>query len=58
VDQAWSDPGAWTRMSILNTARCGCFSSDRAVSEYCGEIWQVKPVQVEHTAERPVNHSI
>jgi starch phosphorylase len=58
VDQVWSDPGAWTRMSILNTARCGCFSSDRAVSEYCREIWHVNPVQVEHAAERTVNHYI
>ncbi|MEA3243219.1 MAG: glycogen/starch/alpha-glucan phosphorylase [Pseudomonadota bacterium] len=55
VDRVWSDPGAWTRMSILNTARCGRFSSDRAVSEYCSEIWHVNPVQVEHTAERPVD---
>ena len=43
-------------MSILNTARCGRFSSDRAVSEYCGEIWHVNPVQVEHTDERPVDN--
>jgi starch phosphorylase len=55
VDQVWGDPGAWTRMSILNTARCGRFSSDRAVSEYCGEIWHVEPVPVERTAERPVD---
>ena len=47
VDQVWSDPDAWTRRSILNTARCGCFSSNRAVSEYCSEIWHVTPVQVE-----------
>jgi len=51
VDRVWSDPGAWTRMSILNTARCGRFSSDRAVSEYCSEIWHVNPVQVEHRAK-------
>ena len=56
VDRVWQEPGAWTRMSILNTARCGCFSSDRAVGEYCSEIWHVTPVQVERTAERPHNH--
>ena len=55
VDRVWKDTEAWTRMSILNTARCGRFSSDRAVSEYCADIWRVEPVQVEHTAERPVD---
>ncbi len=52
VDQVWNDPDSWTRMSILNTARCGGFSSDRAIREYCREIWHVEPVRVEHTAEQ------
>ena len=34
-------------MSILNTARMGKFSSDRAVHEYCNEIWHVKPLEVQ-----------
>ena len=33
-------------MSILNTARSGKFSSDRAIAEYCDEIWNVQPVTV------------
>jgi starch phosphorylase len=54
VDKVWNDRSAWARMSILNTARCGHFSSDRAIGEYCSKIWYVEPVQVEHAARPPV----
>ena len=47
VSQAFKDREAWTRMSILNVARMGRFSSDRAIREYCQEIWDVKPVPIE-----------
>jgi len=43
VDLAYKDTGRWTRMSILNVARIGKFSSDRAIREYCEKIWGVKP---------------
>lgn len=46
VSATWRDVGAWTRMSILNTARSGKFSSDRAIAEYCDEIWNVGPVTI------------
>jgi starch phosphorylase len=46
VAQVWLDPERWARMSILNTARCGFFSSDRTVREYCERIWKVDPVRV------------
>lgn len=47
VSQAYRDRESWNRMSILNTARMGYFSSDRAVREYAEEIWHVKPVQID-----------
>jgi glycogen phosphorylase len=46
VSAAWRDEERWTRMSILNTARSGKFSSDRAIAEYCDEIWNVHRVGI------------
>jgi len=46
VNAAWKDTERWTRMSIMNTARSGKFSSDRAITEYCDDIWQVGPVTI------------
>jgi glycogen phosphorylase len=46
VSRAYADADRWARMSILNVARIGKFSSDRAIRQYCDEIWKVSPVHV------------
>jgi starch phosphorylase len=46
VDRTWHEPHTWARMSILNSARSGKFSSDRSIAEYCDEIWNVQPVTI------------
>ena len=46
VSAAWQDTRRWTRMSILNTAYSGKFSSDRAIREYCEQIWKIRPVKI------------
>jgi starch phosphorylase len=47
VSALWQNREAWTHKSILNVARMGKFSSDRSISDYCEQIWKVKPVPVE-----------
>lgn len=47
VSEAYKDQANWTRMSILNSARMGKFSSDRTIAEYAAEIWDAKPVKIE-----------
>ena len=41
---AYRDVEHWTRMSILNTAAAGKFSSDRTIQEYNRDIWKLQPV--------------
>ncbi|MBT8126775.1 MAG: glycogen/starch/alpha-glucan phosphorylase [Gammaproteobacteria bacterium] len=46
VDTAFKDRPRWNRMSILNVARMGKFSSDRSIQDYCDTIWKIRPTPV------------
>jgi starch phosphorylase len=46
VDTAFRDQKRWAKMAIMNTARVGKFSSDRTISEYAAQIWNLKPVKI------------
>jgi starch phosphorylase len=45
--KAYQDEAGWTRMSILNTACSGRFSTDRTMRDYNADIWHVEPVSLE-----------
>lgn len=51
VEKAYADKVLWTRMSILNVARCGKFSSDRTILEYAEDIWDIEPMPISLTEE-------
>ncbi len=46
VETAFNDKERWTKMSILNTASSGKFSTDRTISDYNRDIWQLDPVSI------------
>jgi starch phosphorylase len=39
----YADPEAWARRAVLNVAASGKFSSDRTISEYARDIWNLTP---------------
>jgi starch phosphorylase len=46
----YADPDEWARKAILNVAGSGKFSSDRTISEYAAEVWNVKPCPIPERA--------
>ncbi|NEP47030.1 MAG: glycogen/starch/alpha-glucan phosphorylase, partial [Okeania sp. SIO2H7] len=57
VGQAYRNSEHWTRMSILNAARTGKFSSDRSIEDYCKTIWNVDPISIDLMDQQPANAS-
>src|SRR5690606_621053 len=51
---AYRDVDHWTRMSILNSARSGKFSSGRTIQEYCRDIWRAPSVPVRLLSQEDV----
>jgi starch phosphorylase len=51
VSQVWADRQRWNRMSLLNTARTGFFSSDRSIRDYAERIWRAEAFPVTITCE-------
>jgi starch phosphorylase len=52
VDKLYQQPKEWARMSILNTAAMGKFSSDRTIAEYARDIWNIKPETISRHSRR------
>jgi len=50
VDVVYSDRTSWLKKSLLNIARVGKFSSDRTITQYAREIWNLRPAVVGHFA--------
>ena len=46
-DAIFQEDGHWTRMSILNTASSGRFSTDRTIRDYDADIWKTDPIQLD-----------
>lgn len=47
LDEAYKDKKRWARMAIINTAKMGKFTSDRAIQDYVDNIWKLTPIGAE-----------
>lgn len=58
VSELYRNRDAWARMSIVNTAGMGKFSSDRTIAEYAGEIWDVTTLAIEATVQHCLHEGV
>ena len=58
VSHAYEDTRQWSRMSILNVARSGLFSSDRTIKEYADEIWRVPRVPIRLLSQKDLTFGL
>jgi starch phosphorylase len=58
VSHAYEDARQWSRMSILNVARSGLFSSDRTIKEYADEIWRVPRVPIRLLSQKDLTFGL
>jgi starch phosphorylase len=58
VGRAYEDANHWSRMSILNVARSGKFSSDRTIHQYAREIWEVPRVPIRMLSQRDLTSGL
>ncbi|MDY0211574.1 MAG: glycogen/starch/alpha-glucan phosphorylase [Desulfuromonadaceae bacterium] len=49
--EAFGDRHRWLRMSVINSARSGKFSTDRTIAEYNRDIWRLQPIEIAATPE-------
>lgn len=49
INELWQQPDEWTRMSILNTASSGYFSTDRTIRDYDSDIWKLDRIRLQKT---------
>jgi starch phosphorylase len=58
VGLAYEDACHWSRMSILNVAHSGVFSSDRTIREYADEIWRVPRVPIRLLSQKDLTFGL
>jgi len=58
VDDTYRNTRTWTRMSVLNSAHSGRFSSDRSIREYARDIWKVEPMPIDLISQADIKGGV